>query len=163
MNDYFAGDLRRAGVAVKYFGTGHVQGFHTIIDEAVGEDRVTELLGAATTLYAALIETLLSEIGQTCVGRQISLWSQGSEDPDVRRACTWICAQAHTDTETMNRVLAEASQPENRIMQLVTNAFAVHDLYLKVATSDPGLVCLDDLINRLILRENGIDPDEGAA
>lgn len=162
MTNYLAGDLRRAGVAVKYFGTGNVQGFHAIIDEAVQEKRVTELLGAATTLYAALIETLLSPIGQTCVGRQITLWSQGSEDPDVRRACTWIRAQGQQDAATMNRALAEASQPENRIMQLVTNVFAVHDLYIKVATSEPGLSCLDDLITRLILRENGLDPDDAA-
>lgn len=163
MTNYFAGDLRRAGLAVQYHGQQNAEGLHAIIEEAAEEHRVTELLQCITTVNSAIIEVLLTPVAMYSISTEIANWSHTSDDPDLRRAATWICAHAHNNVDIQNQVLHEAAQPENRLRELIVMVLGVHALFLRAAHTDFGRERMKAVVDRMILRENGIDPDEGAA
>lgn len=160
---YYAADLRRAGTLIRWFGLNNHQGVEAIIQETAEEQRITELLQAICVLYEALIDVLITEVGKVTIASELSLFSRQPEDNDVKRAATWICAHAAKDVDAMNAALIGAREPENRIGQLVMTVVSMFATLVPCVCTYVGLKKLENVVQRLIMREHGLDPDEPAA
>ncbi len=162
MTNYLAGDLRRAGLAIKYHALGDIPALTVITDEAAADKRVTELLQAVCVLYSCLAEVLLTPIGIYSALAEIDNYSRCTDDLDLQRAATWILACGRRDVVTMNRVIHEVKHPENRIAQLVYYVIGIPAIFLGPLKTRDGIHRLENLVDRLLKREHGINPDEAA-
>ncbi|MFS0900291.1 hypothetical protein [Mycolicibacterium litorale] len=142
------GDLRRAGVFIKWRCYNSQDGCNSVLQEALDTGRVAQFVGSVLTTLSAVAAQLLTEHGQRALAEDIAFYAAADPEDfphEWRRAARLIAGHGRADTNEIAAVLKEQNELTPTILSIVD----VYCQLLPGLTTGIGMQILDNGIRTL--------------